>query len=360
MKNLVYLISVFVLFGCMQDEDLWQRQHFDNAGYSGVFILNEGNFLAENSSVSYLNFHTNSMTNDVFFKANALRLGDVGQSIKIYEDLAYVVMNNSGKIQIMNVDSFTLRGKITGLTSPRDIFFINAEKAYVTDLYASKITIVNPTTTAIIGEINVKSASGNFQQHSTEGVIRWKEQLLVNCWSFDNTILVIDPVEDEVVDSLKVVKQPNSMGLDYLGYLWVLSDGGFEGTPYGQDTAALQRIDLNSKTVKEKIMFPFADSPSDLTFNRNGDTVYFLNKHVYRMAVGDVVPELFIASPYTNNSSGGYRGLAFDKAANKIYVADAKDFISNGEVLIFDLKGNKVNAFEVGVIPSDFSFKNFD
>lgn len=341
----------------MHDDELWERKGFDHVGYSGVFVLNEGNFLAENASVSYLDLHTNTMENDVFFKANALRLGDVGQFITIHNHLAYIVMNNSGKIQIMDVDSFKLRGKITGFTSPRNIFFINSTKAYVTDLYARKLTIVNPQTNAIVGAIDVKSFSNAFQQHSTEAIIKWRDKLLVNCWSFDNTILMIDPIMDAVIDSLKVVKQPNSMGLDYFGDLWVLSDGGFDGTPFGQDTAALQRIDVGSKTVKEKIVFPFSDSPSNLTFNRNGDTLYFLNKHVYRMAVNDTVPELFIISPYVNNTSGGYRGLAFDQATNKIYLADAKDFISNGEVLVFDLEGNKIKSFDVGVIPNNFSFK---
>lgn len=61
----------------------------------------------------------------------------------------------------------------------------------------------------------------------------------------DKDVIKVDTETDKVVDSLSVTRQPNSMVLDKNGKLWVLSDGGYAGSPYGQDQATLIRIDAH-------------------------------------------------------------------------------------------------------------------
>ena len=39
-----------------------------------------------------------------------------------------------------------------------------------------------------------------------------------------------------------------------------------------------------------------------------------------------------------------------------IYIADAKDYASNGEVLRYNSEGELVDTFEVGLLPSKFAF----
>ena len=129
---------------CMNDDSLRDFEKLNqNNTEEGVFIVNEGNFMYSNASLSYYNPKTKVTTNDVFYKTNALPLGDVAQSITINDSIAYVVLNNSGKIYIINTKTFKYTGKITGLTSPRFIHLINENKAYVSDLYAKSISIID-------------------------------------------------------------------------------------------------------------------------------------------------------------------------------------------------------------------------
>ncbi len=296
------LIASVVLFlglhGCI-DEDLPDPNQQPGSPDRGFFIINEGNFMYDNASLSYYDIESKEIRNDIFFNSNALPLGDVAVSMTIRDSLGYVVVNNSGRIYVVNTSSFEYVGKITGLTSPRHIHFVNDTKAYVTDLYAPSITVVNPITFEVAGSIDVNNGSGDFLQHTTEQMVQHDKYVYTNCWSFDNKILVIDSETDQLVDSIEVLKQPNSMVLDKHNNLWVLTDGGWPESPYGYEEPGLLKIDAGSRTAQVAHRFEAGEYPGKLKINGTGDTLYYLNRNVYRLSIlTGSQPELFIASPY--------------------------------------------------------------
>ncbi|MCH7534652.1 MAG: YncE family protein, partial [Bacteroidetes bacterium] len=123
---------------------------------SAVFVINEGNFQWGNSSITHYNLENGVVTQDVFQGANnGMSLGDVAQSMVIHDSKGFIVVDNSNKIEVVEIDSFSSVGTITGLVAPRYIQIINSSKAYVTDLYAGYISIFNPSTLAITGQVNV-------------------------------------------------------------------------------------------------------------------------------------------------------------------------------------------------------------
>ncbi len=108
-------------------------------------------------------------------------------------------------------------------------------------------------------------------------------------------MLVIDSERDEVLDSIEVVKQPNSMVLDRYHNLWILSDGGFEGSPYGYETPGLMKIEAGSKEAVLVHRFENGEQPTELHINGSGDTLWFLNRHLYCLPLetgADPVPEI--------------------------------------------------------------------
>src|SRR5690554_6625207 len=102
------LLSIF-LVSCSKDNSLTPEEQPDPV--SGVYVLNEGDFQANNASLSYIDFLTNKVTVDIYGPANSsdpskpLALGAVGSDLGIYGSLLYVVLNESNKVEILNASS---------------------------------------------------------------------------------------------------------------------------------------------------------------------------------------------------------------------------------------------------------------
>jgi len=350
---------LMLLAGCMQDEALWSYEPSEeNFPFEGLFVINQGNFMYGNASLSYYDPETREVFNEAFFNTNALPLGDMAQSMVLRDSRGYAVINNSGRIYVFDARNFRVMGKITGLTSPRYLHFISDTKAYVTDLYARSIAIVDPSSMEVTGAIDVNNPGSGFSQHATEQMVQVDKYVYTNCWSYDKKVLVIDSETDRLVDSIEVVKQPNSMVLDRYQTLWVLSDGGYPGSPYGYELPGLMKIEAGSRKAELVHRFPEGAMPRGLTINGSGDTLYFLNRGVYRHAVlDDGDPELLIEGPSSANGNAGFYALAVDPASSELYVADAMDFVQRGRIYRFTPECQAVDTFPVGIGPGAFCFK---
>jgi len=352
---------IVILFGLLFtscSESPVDTVFFNFEGERGVYIVNEGNFMYGNSSLSFYNPDTKRVYNQVFQARNGVPLGDVAQSMTIWNKLAFIVINNSGKIYIIDSGTGEYKGQISGLSSPRYVHIINENKAYVTDLYSRKITIFNPTTFKITGSIPVRNSKSEFSQHPTEQMIQFTNRIFTNCWSYDNKILIINSDTDQLIDSIEVFKQPNSMVMDRFNKIWILSDGGFEGSPFGNEQAGLMEIDAETYEIERSFRFYKNDRPLNLCINPTGDTLYFLNKHVWKMAVSEKrLPEKpFIFSQYAG-LYGGFYSLAIDPLNKDIYVGDAIDHRQNGFAYRYNNSGKLIDSFKVGISPGDFAFK---
>jgi YVTN family beta-propeller protein len=326
----------------------------DGLGFRrGVYIVNEGNFLAGNASISFYEPQSDTVHNQIFYRVNQSPVGDVANSMTIWNGKAYLTVNNSGKIYIADPLSMEYLGKITGLASPRNLEVVNEDKAYVSDLFSSRLNIVNPTSFELLDSSEV-SGHINLNGYTAEHIIISGSYAYVACWSYGDRIFVINTDTDSLIDSIQVGKQPNSMVMDKNGDIWVLCDGGYTGSPYGQENASLWKLDTDNRSARLKLEFEdIMDSPVDLIINATGDTLLYLNGDINITSIDNVREEVFIP--------GGGRflyGIGADPYDNTLYVADAVDFQQNGMVYRYSMQGDLLDSFQVGINPGSFCFLN--
>jgi len=347
MKNyFILLMAVLVLVTACNKKN---TDPIENDLPDGVFIVNQGAFNSANASLSYFETANKVLHNSLFEEVNLVSLGDVAQSILVRNDLSYIVVNNSGLIYCIDNKTASFQGKISGLTSPRNILFVNDEKAYVSDFYSRNITIVNPKTFKITGEISVNRTS--------EEMVMVGDKAYVANWSAysqdlkNDVIMVINTNTDELVDTLKVGIEPNSLVVDKDNNIWVLCSGGYTN----DENPSLWKINgMNGEVIKTFTFGVLELNPISLKINGNGDKLYFLNEGIFSMSIADdQLPGL----PLINQESGmAFSCLGVDPENGDLYAGDPKDYQSEGVVYHYSKSGELIDELQVGIVPGAFGF----
>ena len=353
MRKIVGLIALTLTLlytSCMKWEYGFTEDFNITSG--GLFITNEGNFQYGNATLSFYNPETKQIENEIFYRANAMKLGDVAQSMTIRNGIGWVVVNNSHVIFAIDLNTFKEVGRITNLTSPRYIHFLSDEKAYVTQIWDNRIFIINPKRYQVTGYIEVPNMT--MESGSTEQIVQYGKYVYINCWSYQNRILKIDTETDQIVAELTVGIQPTSLALDCNNKLWTVTDGGYDGSPYGYETPSLYRIDAESFTIEKQFEFTFGDWPSEVQLNGTKDKIYWLNDDVWEM---DVTANNLPAEPFLPYNGTLYYGLTICPKSGDVYIADAIDYVQQGMIYRYSKDKRLIDSFYVGIIPGAFCWK---
>ncbi len=341
---------MLLLTGCMR-WDYGEEEEF-SCPPQGLFIVCEGNFQYGNATLSFYDPATDRVENEVFYRANGMKLGDVAQSMTIGGNRGWIAVNNSHAVFAIDLTTLRETGRVEGLTSPRYVHFISPEKAYVTQLWDNRILIFNPQTYSVTGAIDVPGMEASVG--STERMVQRGKYVYCNCWSYQNRIIRIDSERDVVDAQVAVGLQPNSLVIDANGKLWTITDGGYDGSPTGWETPALFRIDAATMTVDFRLDFTPGDTPRGLTLSPDGQTLYWLNDDVMSMPVtATALP----SEPLIPSRGTIYYALSVEPESGEIYLADAIDYQQPGMIYRYTSSGELISHFYAGVTPTFFCWK---
>jgi DNA-binding beta-propeller fold protein YncE len=305
----------------------------------GVFILNEGNFMAGNGTVSFYSLETGEIYNELFKTMNSRPLGDVPTFIATDGTTGYIIVNNSGTLEAVDMLTMESLGTITGLSSPRQMA-ISGRRAYVTSIASGELTVIDLDLLEVTGHIDIGCTS--------EAIVISDGVLFASNWVAGDRIVVVDLETEDLIGFVTTGTEPESMVLDKNGKLWVLCTGG-----YMQDLPKLVRI--NSVTYEkesEMIFGSVSDYPASLAINSTGDTLYWLHEGIRRMPVSAVsLPGEAFIEP-------GER-LFYDIGTGpggRIFVTDAIDYQQKGDLLIYNSRGELEDTEKAGIIPGFMRF----
>ncbi|MEL1243207.1 DUF5074 domain-containing protein [Flavobacterium sp. DGU11] len=319
---------------------------------NGVLILNQGGFGHGDASVSFLS-NDFVLENNIFASVNPGNiLGDTGQDIGFNGDLAYIVMNFSNKIEIVNRYTFAHVATITGdLDNPRYIAFHNG-KGFVTnwgdatDTTDDFVAVVDLSNNTITSEIGVAEGPERIIEENGKLYVTHK-----GGYGYGNTVTVINASTNAVVTSIAVGDVPNTMEEEN-GKLYVLCEG--KPSWAGAETAgSLKVINLSNNTVASTLNLSAGSHPSNLVIENN-KIYYTVDSNIFAIPVNATA--LPTEPLFTTEEQGVYGVYSFAVKGGHIYVGDAMDYNSNGKVYTYSLTGALENTFTVGVIPAGFYF----
>lgn len=349
---LVALTGAVLFVSCNSDDDNTPQVplgDYDN----GFLVLNQGNFGAGNSNVSYISNDFSVQQNNIFTLVNpTMPMGDTGQDIGLNENLAFIVLNGSNAIQVVNRYTFQQVATITtGLSNPRYIAFANG-KGYVTnwgnatntsDDYVAVLDLTSYAVTATIPVVE-----------GPERIIESNNNLYVahqGGYGYGNSVSVISASSNTVTSSIPVHDVPNSLEIEN-GVLYVLC-GGKPSWTNDETQGALHQISLTGSAVSS-YTFAAGSHPSNLVLE--DDKIYYtVNSDIFVKTANAALPT---APLFSTTSQGVYGVYSFAVENDKIYVGDALDYNSNGKVYIYSLTGTLQNEYTVGVIPAGFYFND--
>lgn len=341
MKNLIKsLLLLLLLSSCSKTPDHPDRNFFFGGG---VFIVDEGNFRGGNGSLSFYSYDSSRIYNDLFYSVNGRLLGDVPNSMEIFGDKAYIVVNNSGNIEVVKTSNLLSVKTISGLISPRNIGFVSTNKAYVTSMYSDSLIIINLTDNTVSGYINLR--------RSSESIAIAGDKTFVANWVGGHEIMVIDNTTDEVVDSVEVGIEPESMVYDGNNMIWVLCNGGWAR----ENFAELDGINVNTNKIEKHLLFSTKEeSPSCLKIDGTGETLYYLEGGVRRMSISAAT---LPSEPFIAESGHYFYKFGINPFNNDIFVTDAVDYQQNGYLLYYNGAGALISEMTAGIIPGSVCFK---
>ncbi|MFV0572948.1 MAG: DUF5074 domain-containing protein [Xanthomarina gelatinilytica] len=353
-KYLTYVFAVLLLNSCTSDDREVVIETPPQGDYAnGMFVLNEGGYTYSNASLSFVD-QSGVVYNQSFSGVNGFGLGDVAQSMAFHNDKAFIVVNNSNTIEVAN--RYTLEHITTisnQILNPRYMVFYGdygfvtnwGDPANTTDDYVAVIDLQNYS---VIQTITV--AEGPEKIIENNGILYVAHK---GGWGYGNSISVINANTFQAANSITVADVPDGLVVKD-NYLYVLSAGKAAWT--GDETVAgMFKINLQTNQVSDSFQFASGVHPGFLE-ETNNELYFTLSGAIYKLATNNFTePTTPVFSTQNQNIEVLY---GFEIHDNQIYIADAKDYVSNGEVFVYDLQGNLQVNHQVQLIPNGFYFND--
>lgn len=344
------LLLPLLVISCKPDPPQPEPEPQPDAYAKGMYILNEGLFQQNNSTLSYYNFTDGTFTSNIFLDVNHRGLGDVGNDLQRYGSKLYCVVNNSNIVEVMDFSTAkSLKTIYLSGKEPRCLAFLDG-KAYISCFDGD---VVRLDTASLEIEATVHAG------RNPDGICVCNGKLYV-CNSggkdypnYDNTVSVIDPATFTVTKDITVVINPTRVKAYNDRYVYVVSNGN-----YGDISYAFQKIDCQTDEVVKTYdleVYNF-DIYQNLAYmySYNFSTMTSWIK-VLNLETDEVVNDSFISdgtqlqTPYN---------IMVNPLNGDVYITDAGSYIANGDIYCFDQNGKKKFSFEAGLCPASMVLDN--
>jgi len=307
-----------------------------------AYILSEGGFSSGSSKLSMYSISQNQFIQNIFTPGN---LGLYPDGLLFYDNFLYLLeqgnYGGAGKIYRLDTNG-AVQSSFSFGTNPYSLAAANS-KIYATNGPTGKVSVLNINSFNVIKEITV----GVYPQ----------EILAVNNLVFvcntsmyggqkDSTVSVINATNDSVIAVITVHKDPSSLAVSKDGKLLIGCPGS---------GGKIFKVDMNTFQKTDSIAVS-SGFDKDISVDRNTGNIYFINysNGISYCDFSNHQTVNVITNP--NPATMYFYGYNYDYTNNKHLIADAKDFIVNGSLYVYNASGTMENSFTTGIAPRRIIF----
>lgn len=329
-------------------------------GTAEIYILSEGLFNLNNSSLTRYSFRTHQLKTNYFSTINKRGLGDTANDIALYGNKLYIVVNVSSTLEVVDfttgqsIKQIPMRTENGSSRQPRHIAF-HKDKAYVCSFDG---TVARIDTTSLEIEATVKAGRNpeslcvqNEKLYvSNSGGLDYTEGIGV-----DNTVSVIDLASFTEIKKITVGPNPGCILPDSENFVYVATHGKniVEGDYH--------LVKINSRTDEVERVF----DEKVMNFAIQGNVGYLYNYNyqtedasikMFNLQTGETIREHFITdgtqihTPY---------GIHINPYSGNVYITEAYSYTVTGDVLCFNQNGQlQFRLNRIGLNPNTVVFSN--
>ena len=337
----------------------------DDSPHNGAYVLSEGLFNLNNSTLTWIDFSTlkpdswssqGGTSYDSFEKVNGRRIGDTANDMLLYGSRLYIAVNVSSTIEILDAATCTslkqIRMEQNGIPSePR---YLAAHGGYVyMCCFDGTVQRIDTLTMEIDASVNVGRnpdgicyAAGKLYVSNSGGL---------DADNPDNTVSVIDVNSFTEKTRIEVRSNPGTIRTDGKS-VFVVSRGIFDFDRMDYDYR-LHRIDVETDLLTDTYNIPVLDM--DIYDGKAWIYRYGSGRiQVMDLETGQILQPDFITDgtriecPYS---------IKVDSATRKVYVTDAADYVTPGSLYCFNPDGSLDYRIPgIGINPNTIQFCDFN
>lgn len=345
-KLLIFFCLTCLIISCEKKEEVTEKQI---NSMKGMFVVCEGNFGNADGDITYFETGFNQVNKSLYFSVNSAPLGDIVQSFTIADSLGFIVVNNSQKVTVVNMEDFTEIKTINGFSYPRGIVRADQNMIYVTngngfaDNYIYSIDIAT-----------LKKTDSLELSTGPENLIISDSRVYVAIsggWNNDgSTVIEIDPSTFSIVNTFDVAQIPVDLTADKDNNIWVYCKGIPDYTNYPEvnySGMGICKIDALSKVVQTfPLSYMSAPGIYNIAASPDGRMIYYLNDGLYAVSFdANALPESKVVNQL-------FYGVDVDPESNLIVCLDAV----NSRAIGFNTSGDEEFYFETEDFPNSVVF----
>ncbi len=327
---------------------------------SEIYILNEGLFNLNNSTLVRHSFADNRTVPDYFRILNRRGLGDTANDMQLYGSKLYIVVNVSSIVEVidlrtgLSLKQIPIRADNGSSRQPRSIAFYE-NKAYVCS-FDGTVARIDTTSLDIDGLVNAgRNPDGICVQNGKLYVSNSGGLDAGRSIGVDRTVSVIDPGTLTKVKDIEVGPNP--------GKILPGPDGGVLVVIRGEDLTKGNyrlvqidsRTDAVTKTYEEKVLNFAVNDELAYLYNYNYQTQTASFK-VFNLRTGTTERENFITDGTKINTPYAIQVNPFN---GNVYITDVYSYVVKGDVLCFSPQGQlQFRLSNIGMNPNTLVFSD--